>query len=277
MGQGAVTMGDAAKPPGSGRTGPARPSPLPLPKVIGHRGAAAAAPENTLEGIREAARLGVGWVEFDVKLTADGVPVLFHDETLERTTDGSGRLAETAFRDLRALDAGAWFGERWRGLRIPDLEQALDLLVELGLHANVEIKPCPGREVETATIAVETIRRAWPEDRPWPLLSSFSLASLAAARDEAEDMPRGLLTWRRPADWAAVAADLGCQTVHCADCHLTRDWAQEIRRGGYGLAVYTVNEPSRAAELIGWGVDCIITDRPDAILETVSGKSGTVF
>jgi hypothetical protein len=119
-----------------------------LPRVIGHRGAAALAPENTLEGLRVAARLGVRWVEVDAKLSADGVVVLFHDETLDRTTDGNGPVAATRFAVLRRLDAGAWFGPAWRGPRVPTLEQALDLLSELGLRANVEIKPCPGREAK---------------------------------------------------------------------------------------------------------------------------------
>ncbi|WP_425450331.1 glycerophosphodiester phosphodiesterase [Virgifigura deserti] len=241
-----------------------------LPRVIGHRGAAAAAPENTLEGIQAAARLGAAWVEFDVKLTADAVPVLFHDETLERTTDGCGRVADTPFEALRGLDAGAWFGPSWKNTRVPSLEETLALLTALDLHANVEIKPCPGREAETAAITVETIRRVWPGDRPWPLLSSFAIASLAAAKQNAPEMPRGLLIWERPPDWAGLAADLACRTVHCADVHLTPDWAQEIRRGGYGLAVYTVNDPARAAELMRWGIDCIITDCPELLIPAVS-------
>ena len=229
-----------------------------------------AAPENTLEGIQAAARLGAAWVEFDVKLTADAVPVLFHDETLERTTNGYGRVADILFEDLRSLDAGAWFGPSWRNTRVPGLEEALTLLSALDLHANIEIKPCPGREAETAAITVETIRRVWPGERPWPLLSSFAVDSLAAAKRQAPEMPRGLLIWERPPDWAALAADLACRTVHCADAYLTRDWAQEIRDGGYGLAVYTVNDPVRATELMRWGIDCIITDCPDVIIAAVS-------
>ena len=241
-----------------------------LPRVIGHRGAAAVAPENTLEGLRVAARLGLRWVEVDAKLSADGVVVLFHDETLERTTDGRGRVAATRFAALRRLDAGAWFGPAWRGARVPTLEQALDLLLELGLRANVEIKPCPGREAETARAAVAAIRRAWPARRRPLLLSSFRPDCLAAARAAAPEMPRGLLVWERPKEWATRAAELGCRTVHCADRYLTRAWAARIKRLGYGLAVYTVNDPARARRLLGWGVDTLITDRPDAILALLS-------
>ncbi|HET6220602.1 MAG TPA: glycerophosphodiester phosphodiesterase family protein, partial [Dongiaceae bacterium] len=106
-----------------------------LPRVIGHRGAAAYAPENTLEGLREAARRGAGWVEFDAKLTGDGVVVLMHDDTLDRTTDGTGPVAETSYAEISHLDAGAWFGPAWRGARVPTLADALALLVELDLQA----------------------------------------------------------------------------------------------------------------------------------------------
>src|SRR3546814_13964846 len=97
------------------------------------------------------------------------------------------------FDALRRLDAGAWFGPSWRGTRVPSLEEALALLTALDLHANVEIKPCPGREAETAAITVETIRRVWPSGRPRPLLSSFAIASLTAAKQHAPERPPGLL------------------------------------------------------------------------------------
>src|SRR5437867_11693182 len=129
-----------------------------LPSIIGHRGAADYAPENTLEGIREAARRGARWVEFDTKLTGDGVVILMHDDTLDRTTNGRGAVAGTAFHDIGLLDAGSWFGPAWRGVRVPRLADVLALLVELDMQANIEIKPCTGREVETAQAVVEDVR-----------------------------------------------------------------------------------------------------------------------
>src|SRR5262249_54326386 len=131
---------------------------------------------------------------------------------------------------------------------------------------NIEIKPCPGREGETAVATVEALRRRWPKERPWPLLSSFARASLAAAREAAPEMPRGLLLWGKPRDWTAAARTLACATVHCARQHLTPEWAAEIRRLGYGLAVYTVNDPAQARQLRGWGVEGIITDTPGALI-----------
>src|SRR6266545_5338922 len=98
--------------------------PWPYPRVVGHRGGGALAPENTLAGIRMAAAMGFGGVEFDVMLSVDGVPVLIHDETLERTTDGRGAVADTPYDALTRLDAGSWFDARFRGERIPSFELA---------------------------------------------------------------------------------------------------------------------------------------------------------
>ena len=120
-----------------------------LPAVIGHRGAAAYAPENTLEGIREAARRGARWVEFDAKLTGDGVVILMHDDTLDRTTNGRGPVAQASYREIGLLDAGAWFGAAWRGTRVPRLADALALLVESGYagqHRNQALRRARDRD-----------------------------------------------------------------------------------------------------------------------------------
>ena len=203
-------------------------------------------------------------MEVDAKLTADGVVVLMHDETLDRTTNGRGPVAAAAYAGIASLDAGAWFAPAWRGARVPTLAAALALLAELDMGVNIEIKPCPGRDRETAKAVVGVVRH--DRGRPALLLSSFSRDSLAAARHSGPELPRGLLIWEYPADWAAAATDLGCVSVHCADEYLTADWAAAIRAADYGLAVYTVNDPARARELRGWGVQSIITDRPDAVL-----------
>ena len=134
---------------------------LQLPKVVGHRGAAAYAPENTLESFREAKRRGAAWVEIDVKLAGDGTPILMHDASLKRTL-GVDRLAsDLPWAEISRLDAGSWFGAPFAGEPVPSFEQAIACLVELGLGANVEIKPCAGREVETAEAVVEILKRPW--------------------------------------------------------------------------------------------------------------------
>ncbi len=236
-----------------------------LPRIVGHRGAAGLAPENTLEGLAAAARLGARAVEFDAKLSADGVCVLIHDDMLDRTTDGRGPVAAAPWRAIRKLDAGGWFGPDWRASRVPTLAQALDLARAHDLQCDIEIKPSAGREVETALAVVAEVTRCWPARRRKPLMTSFSRLALAAARGAAPRLPRGLNVWEHPDDWAAAARDLDCGWVICADRFMTRAWAGAIRKAGFALGVFTVNDPRRAATLWRWGVGAVVTDRPDLL------------
>ena len=244
---------------------------LDLPPVIGHRGAAASAPENTLAGMRMAHRLGVRWVEFDVRLSADGQCIVLHDDTIDRTSDGSGDAALMSFAALRRQDAGAWFSAKFAGERIPSFDEVIDLLGTLGLGANVEIKPASGHEAATARAAVAVLRRRWPAHLPKPLLSSFAPAALEAARDAAPEIARGYLFGRLQADWREEVERLGCTTVHCNERHLDRARARAVTADGYPLLAYTVNEPARARALLGWGLSAVFTDCPDRILAALSG------
>jgi len=237
-----------------------------VPPVIAHRGASASAPENTLAAFRRAAELGARWVEFDVKLTADGRPVVFHDDTLDRTTDGAGRVAETSLSALADLDAGVWFDPDFAGELVPTLEETLDLLVDMGLGANMELKPCPGRDVETAQVSLDVARAMWPAEAPPMLISSFSRPALRVSRDVAPAWPRGLLLGGLTDDWWREAEAADAWSVNAdADLIRARD-VTEVLDAGYRVVVYTVNDPGRAANLWDWGVDGIVTDRPEVLL-----------
>ncbi len=207
--------------------------------------------------------MGVHGVEFDVMLTADKIPVLIHDETLERTTNGRGSVAGTPYARLAALDAGAWFGPEYRGERVPEFEQAGKLCVELGLWANVEIKPAAGFERETAEAACRLIMKLWTGATTRPLVSSFQRTCLEAARAAAPEIDRGYLTDRIERGSRDSAEELGCVSLHCNAEYLTRVQADEVKRAGLGLLCYTVNEANVARRLFSWGVDAIFTDRLD--------------
>ncbi|HYZ42775.1 MAG TPA: glycerophosphodiester phosphodiesterase family protein, partial [Stellaceae bacterium] len=146
--------------------------------MIGHRGAAACAPENTLAALRKARALDCRWVEFDVRLTADGEPVLMHDDRLERTTNGRGKVSALSLAVLRQYDAGSWFAASFTGERVPTLAEAVTCLTELGLGANVELKAKRGREAKTGTVVADVLARSWPSQAPKPLISSFQLDAL---------------------------------------------------------------------------------------------------
>jgi glycerophosphoryl diester phosphodiesterase len=238
----------------------------PVPQVIGHRGAAASAPENTLAGFRRARALGCGWVEFDVRLTADGEPIVLHDPRLDRTTDGSGKACRLPLAAIRRHDAGSWFDPAFAGERVPTLAEAIGVLAELGLGANFEIKAERGRERETAAVAAAAIARLWPAHLPAPLISSFLPAAVMAAREAAPGIARGILFRGVPRRWWTVAETLDCTTVHADETRLRRETVAEIRGAGYPLLAYTVNDPARARMLLEWGVGAVFTDAPERIL-----------
>jgi glycerophosphoryl diester phosphodiesterase len=253
--------------PWSPETGAATPG---LARVIGHRGAAARAPENTLAGLREAHRLGCAWVEFDVMLSRDGVPVLIHDETVDRTTNGRGRVPDLTFAELRRLDAGVRFGTRFPGERIPTLDEAIDLCLELGLAANVEIKPARGYEPETGTAVAEMLLRRWPEDGPRLLISSFERPALQAALEVAPAVPRGLLAEPVPVDWEAAMQAFRCTTLHLSHRRVKPKEIRGLADRGVPVLLYTVNEPWRARDLIGAGAAGVFTDAPDGIMDRIT-------
>ena len=238
---------------------------LDLPRIIGHRGAAARAPENTLAGIARAHALGCRWVELDAKLSFDNVALLMHDERLERTTDGSGHVADRSVAELKRLDAGSWKGPEFLGERIPTLAEAIHLLDRLGMGANIEIKTCPGREVETGRRVALELRRIWPRGHGL-LVSSFSAASLEAARAVAPELPRGLLVVAPPPDWPATVRRLGCVSLNPWHEDAEPEVIEAARRLGLQVIVYTVNEPAPAARLLALGVTSVITDVPDVLL-----------
>lgn len=237
-----------------------------VPKVIGHRGAAGHAPENTIVSLKSAAALGARWVEFDVKLASGGEPILFHDDTFDRTTDGKGKVAETPLAELRDFDAGKWYQARFAGERIPTLDEAMVVLARLGLGANVEIKPCPGRERETGETVAQALKSRWPGRLPAPLVSSFNFESLAAAASVAPEFPRALLFREVPESWRARAEELGATSIHCNHMFLDRNRVASMRGAGYAVRAYTVNDVRSAVQLFSWGVDSVFTDYPDRIL-----------
>ena len=207
--------------------------------------------------------LGYRGVEFDVKLTVDGAPILMHDDTLDRTTTGGGPVAAASLARLSGLDAGAWFGKAFAGEHVPTFREATEVCRRLGLWANVEIKPCPGREAETGAAVAREALQSWAGEAQPPLLSSFSRTALAAAGRAAPSLARGLLVADMPDDWQAELAALGCVALHVEQGRVTAGLVAAVRAAGFALLCYTVNDAARAAELFGLGVDCIVTDRLD--------------
>lgn len=233
---------------------------MPLPRWFAHRGGGSLAPENTLAGIRLAARLGYRAVEFDVMLSGDGTPVLIHDETLERTTNGSGAVCDTPDALLFSLDAG-------QGEPIPRFAEAAQLCRELGLLANVEIKPATGHELRTAEVVARMAADIWQGAPIQPLLSSFSLDALAVARDVAPQLSRGVLFEVVPAGWQQVFEALKARSLHTDALSLSADVLAEAGRLGIPVLCYTVNDVAAAERLLVRGVSGMFTDRLDLFVD----------
>lgn len=241
-----------------------------LPRVIGHRGAAASAPENTLASFRRAHELGAAWVELDVQLSADGMPVVAHDGTLIRTANNPARIAEITLAELRAFDVGLWFAPAFQGETIPTLEEALTLIAAQGQGVNIELK-CPSLASANyvhnlAEATAQAASRVWPKAAPLPIYSSFSRAAVAAVGRCAPNWPRAWICERLPTDWRSILQELGAGGVHLDHRHLSPAAVISIKAAGYWVASYTVNTLERAKALWAMGVDAVFSDCPDRLL-----------
>jgi glycerophosphoryl diester phosphodiesterase len=238
-------------------------SPWPYPFWIAHRGAGKLAPENTLAAFRLGAAHGYRAFECDVKLSADGVPFLLHDATLQRTTSERGTAGDRPWAELSRLDAGRWHGRTYAGEPLPSLDLVAAFVRANGFALNIEIKPTPGREHETGVVVARDAARLWAGGPVPPLLSSFRPDALQGAREAAPGLPRALLVDTLWDGWFEMARSLDCTAV--VSNHNVMDATVLARLHAAGLRglVYTVNDPTAADALRGIGIDGIITDAVD--------------
>jgi glycerophosphoryl diester phosphodiesterase len=237
----------------------------PYPKFCAHRGAGELAPENTLAAFRLGYEHGYRMAELDVKLSADGVAFLLHDDTLDRTTNRKGRADASTWRELALADAGTWHSPTYAGEPLASLAAVAAWSRAQQADVNIEIKPTRGRERETGAAVAFDADSLWSQSAQRPLLSSFSELALDAARDAAPDLPRAWLSEYWHDDWRERVVALGCIALDLEHTLLTKARIGEIHDAGLRIATWTVNDPARAAELIGWGVDTLITDAVDLI------------
>src|SRR5579884_1658125 len=171
---------------------------------------------------------------------------------------------------IRRHDAGSWFAPAFAGERVPTLEEALMLLGELGLGANIELKAeRRDRARRTGERVGAAIARAWPSSLPPPIVSSFLPHALMGVRATAPELARGLLFRKIPKNWPIIAQRLDCATIHADQRFLHPVSVAEIRRLGYSLLAYTVNDAARARSLFDWGVSAVFSDLPDVVLAAV--------
>jgi len=251
----------------------------PYPKVLAHRGGGTLAPENTLAGLRRGMDAGFRAIEFDVMLARDGVPVVLHDPFLGRTVPGSGNVFDYDALELAAMDAGGWFGRAHEGEPVPLFVEFAQYCKAQGVWMNIEIKPAPGYEIETGGVVARIAAAMFADEiaagsrAQLPLLSSFSQLALEAAHEVAPQLPRAVLMSELAPDWERRARAVEAVAIHTNHRHLTPALAQAVRKAGFGLFCYTVNEPARARELLAWGVEAFCTDRIDLIGPDFAGET----
>lgn len=201
--------------------------------------------------------------ECDVKLSADGVPFLLHDSTLDRTTDGHGTAGDQSWAALAALDAGSWHSAAFAGERLATLDAVAQACLANGWLLNIEIKPTPGTEAHTGMVVANATAALWANAAVPPLLSSFQPLALAAAQQAQPQLPRGLLLDALPADWLDTAQRLVCEAVICQHTLWTADTVAQARAAGFRMLSYTVNDAASVQQLQALGTDGFITDRVD--------------
>ena len=238
------------------------------PLVIGHRGASSEAPENTIAAFELALAQGADGIELDVHLSADEQPVVIHDFTLERTTDGAGPVSGHRVRDLKRLDAGGWRDRRFRGQRLQTLQEVLERFRDrarfwIELKGGSALYPGIEDRVVSMIEIYDVVERV--------LVQSFDRAAIARVRALNREIPVGALVAEAPLDLGLLdpeAVDAICP----GEPVVSEELLGEIRRAGLASYVWTVNEPARMDRLVEWGVSGIITDRP-GLLRARLGRS----
>jgi glycerophosphoryl diester phosphodiesterase len=248
----------------------------PYPRWVAHRGAGKLAPENTLAAFRIGASHGYRMFECDVKLSADGVPFLMHDATLQRTTNAKAKIGtdqsavggDHAWSALSQLDAGSWHSRAFAGEPLPTLDAVAAYCLQNGYYLNIEIKPTPGTERHTGEVVAQHAARLWQGQAVPPVLTSFDPEALEGAQASAPELPRGLLLDTLWTGWLETALSLGCQAIVCNHALWDRSSVTQAQSAGFRTLSYTVNDDWAAQRLIALGTDGIITDRVDLFSPT---------
>lgn len=231
-------------------------------KVMGHRGAALLAPENTLASIRAAAKTGVKWVEIDVYLVDQGGLIIFHDDTLNRCTSGQGFTRDASLSLISTLDAGSWFSSEFAGEKVPTLLDALDCIQSLGLGLNLEIKHDTPDVERIVPAVMDTLKTHW-RDNDKLMISSFNHAALLMVHELDATRHLGQLYEYIPDDWQAQLQAIEAYSLNCDYSLLTEAQAHAVKAAGYKLLCYTANAPDLVADHWDWGMDAVITDDPN--------------
>ena len=234
---------------------------LSRPIIIAHRGDKTHAPENTLAAFKMAAENGADAIEFDVKLTADGRVIVLHDPTVNRTTNGIGKISHLPFAAVKELDAGAWFSDIFRGECIPSLDEVFET-VGKRLHFNIELTNYASPFDGLVTRVVDLVKKHGLQNQM--LFSSFLARNLQMTRSLLPEVPCGLLCMRgKLGSWGRTISWRGDYfALHPYFTDVNPALVYRVQAARKRVNVWTVNNEGDLKRMIGYGVDAIITDDP---------------
>lgn len=244
--------------------------------IIAHRGASAYAPENTLVAVQMAMDMRAEMVEVDILLSKDGVPVLLHDPSLDRTTSGQGLVTDLTLEELKKLDAGSWFSEEFKGETIPTVEELLEL-VKGKMSVNLEIKTQAVTDVVEGGIVqkvVDLVRKHGMEKHV--IFSSFDPRVIRQLKDYAPEIPGAILYDaelygdKHPVD---IVKELRADAFNCSWKEIRQDWLDTLHSHNIPVNIYTVNSDTLMHQMLDMGVDGIFTDYPDILLQVLRSRN----
>ena len=243
--------------------------------LIAHRGTKNLAPENTFSAFQAALDHGINWIETDVDIMGDGTPIIMHDTSLDRTTNHPGLYYDLAASDLASIDAGSWFSPDFAGEKIPTLSGLVQFMNERELNANIEIKSNEQGKKQTLQLIDNVIAELENLDPARKVIvSSFNHVLLSVFKQRAPKLPVGCLyeTVALYDDWKSILELVGADYIHPEDSYLTRERVDAFHAAGFGVNVWTVDDPGRANQLANWGVDGVISNCP----QLLTGITGAV-
>jgi len=239
------------------------------PKLFAHRGASAIAPENTLSAFQLAKAYGANWIECDVTLTKDNIPIIFHDKTLKRQTGIDQQINHLNYAELSKLDIGIWFAQSFRNEKIPTLATVLDWAKHNHAYLNLELKSNGYKPKLLAKRIAEVINKvAFPHKQL--LISSFDIQSIIYIKSYLPEVERAYLMNKWQNKWLFIAKRLDVDAIHCSYKIITKRRANQIKKQGFKLHCYTVNNRKVANKLFRKGVDAIFTDNPNLLSSNIS-------
>lgn len=247
-------------------------------KVISHRGANLEAPQNTLPAFEKSIEIGVDGFETDIHLSADGIPVVCHNYTIDETSDGTGEVKSMTLEQLRQYDFGSWFNEKFKGTKLPTLEEFLSLCETADIEImNIEIKPPLDRDMSIVAKTIDAVKAHGLFDKL--LISSFSADVLVECKKVEPACKTGYLYSpdkmhfysKMLFGYVKFAKSIKADYLHPHYLSVNKRYVRRLHENGIGVNVWTVDKPEVTKRMLECGVDGIITNAPIMVKDMIAG------